>query len=52
MTSYILEAHTDRPLHPEWQQTIGDKHCIFCQIVARKAKAFIVWEDELTIAFL
>ena len=48
MTSYILEAHTDRPIHPEWT----GKHCIFCQIAAKKAKAWVVWEDELTIAFL
>lgn len=51
MTSYVLEAHTDRPLHPEWEPT-ANKTCIFCQIVAKKAKAYVVWEDEATIAFL
>jgi histidine triad (HIT) family protein len=29
-----------------------EKHCIFCQIVEGKEEAFIVDEDQLTIAFL
>ncbi|KAL7415640.1 HIT-like domain-containing protein [Mrakia frigida] len=48
MTSYILAAQEGLPV---WEED-SDASCIFCKIVAGTTKAFKVWEDELTVAFL
>jgi len=48
MTSYILAAQEGLPV---WEED-SDTSCIFCKIVAGTTKAFKIWEDETTVAFL
>lgn len=51
MTSFIVASQIDRPIHPDWSET-ADSRCIFCRIVAKQSKAYVVYEDEEVIAFL
>lgn len=67
MTSYQIQAHVGRAIHPSWDGAAsslnGTSHladrpstssasCAFCKIVKGQGKAYTVWEDEETIAFL
>lgn len=49
MTSFIVEAHVDRVMHPEW---VGDSQCVFCLILQKKIPAYILYEDEKVISIL
>ncbi|KIY53234.1 HIT-like protein [Fistulina hepatica ATCC 64428] len=64
MTSFIVNDHVGRPLHPSWEapslraehtETDSNNHndwCTFCRIVAGELSCWQVYEDELVIAFL
>jgi len=49
MTSFVVEAHVDRSLHPEWA---GEPQCVFCSILQKKLPAYTLYEDERVIAVL
>lgn len=49
MTSFIIDAHKDRPIPPSWEQ---DPECPFCRIVQGDAPAFRVYEDDMVVAVL
>lgn len=49
MTSFIIEAQIDRPIHPEWAD---NPDCVFCSILGKELPAYIVYEDEKVIAIL
>lgn len=54
MTSYVLGAHVGREIHPDYAIHKPSKTCPFCKIVDKSigAKAHVVYEDDLCIAFL
>ncbi|KAI0051138.1 HIT-like protein [Auriscalpium vulgare] len=49
MTSFIINAHTHRPIPEFWR---NDKGCAFCQIIERAAPAYRLYEDDKVVAFL
>lgn len=49
MTSFLIEAHVDRTLHPQWA---GELQCVFCSILQNKLPAYILYEDEKVISIL
>jgi len=49
MTSFIIEAHVNRPIHPEWAD---NPHCAFCLILENKLPAYTSYEDDKVIAIL
>jgi len=49
MTSFIVEAHVDRPIRPEWAD---NPHCVFCLVLENKLPAYISYEDDKVIAIL
>ncbi|KAF9644531.1 HIT-like protein [Thelephora ganbajun] len=49
MTSFIVEAHVDRIIHPEWAD---NPKCVFCLILRNKLPAYILHEDEKVISIL
>lgn len=49
MTSFIVEAHVDRPVHPEWAD---NPDCVFCQILGNKLPSYTLYEDDKVIAVL
>ena len=51
MTSFIVEAHVDRPIHPEWID-VDNPHCVFCSILEHKLPAYKLYEDDKVIAIL
>ncbi|KAH9854765.1 HIT-like protein [Lenzites betulinus] len=49
MTSFIIKAHENRPLHPQWS---ADPSCIFCAIIRGDAPAHKLYETDKVIAIL
>ena len=49
MTSFIVEAHVNRPLHPKWAD---NPHCVFCLILGNELPAYVLYEDDQVIAIL
>jgi hypothetical protein len=49
MTSFIVEAHVDRHIHPEWAD---NPQCAFCLILRKELPAHILYEDDRVIAIL
>ena len=49
MTSFVINAHTDRALPASWR-TAPD--CPFCRIVRGEGAAYKLYEDEAVIAIL
>jgi len=49
MTSFIVEAHVDRTIHPEWAD---NPQCVFCLILRDQLPAYKLYEDENAIAIL
>lgn len=49
MTSFIVEAHFDRYIHPEWAD---NPQCAFCLILRNELPAYILYEDDEVIAVL
>ena len=49
MTSFIVEAHVDRYIHPEWAD---NPECAFCLILRNELSAHVLYEDEKVIAIL
>lgn len=49
MTSFIINAHVDRKVPNEWSM---NSDCPFCRIVRRESPAYIIYEDDWTIAIL
>jgi len=50
MTSFIVEAHVDRTIHPEW--AADNPQCVFCLILRNQLPAYKLYEDENAIAIL
>jgi len=49
MTSFIVEAHVDRYIHPEWAD---NPECAFCLILRNELPAYTLYEDDKVIAVL
>ncbi|VDB85542.1 unnamed protein product [Peniophora sp. CBMAI 1063] len=49
MTSFIIDAHKDRPQHPSWGH---NDDCPFCKIVTHSAPAYRLYENDRVAAFL
>ena len=49
MTSFIVEAHVDRHIHPEWAD---NPECAFCLILRNELSAHILYEDEKVVVIL
>ncbi|KAH9936242.1 HIT-like protein [Fomitopsis serialis] len=49
MTSFIIKAHTDRPVAEAWK---ADPDCPFCRIIRGDAQAFLLYENDLVTSFL
>lgn len=49
MTSFMVEAHVDRHIHPEWAD---NPQCAFCLILRNQLPAHILYEDDKVIAIL
>jgi len=49
MTSFVVEAHVDRAIHPEWAD---NPQCAFCLILRNQLPAYILYEDDKVIAVL
>ncbi|KAI0632200.1 HIT-like protein [Trametes polyzona] len=49
MSSFIIKAHENRPLPPEWQTDAG---CVFCKIIRGEAPAYKLYETDRVVAIL
>ncbi|KAF8909010.1 hypothetical protein CPB84DRAFT_1744094 [Gymnopilus junonius] len=49
MTSFMIKAHENRPLHPSWNE---DADCAFCRILRGELPASRVFENDKVIAIL
>ncbi|KAI0826866.1 HIT-like protein [Trametes gibbosa] len=49
MTSFIIKAHENRPLAPQWSV---DPACIFCRIIRGEAHAHKLYETDRVVAIL
>ncbi|KZV59648.1 HIT-like protein [Peniophora sp. CONT] len=49
MTSFMIDAHKDRPQAPSWK---GDDGCPFCKIIAHSSPAYRLYENDRVAAFL
>lgn len=52
MTSFIINAHLDRPPAPSWMITGSDSDCSFCRIIKGELPAYRVFENEKVLAIL
>ncbi|EGN98026.1 hypothetical protein SERLA73DRAFT_91215 [Serpula lacrymans var. lacrymans S7.3] len=49
MTSFIINAHVNRQVTPDWRDT---SHCPFCYIIQGSSSAHRVYEDDKVVAIL
>ncbi|KAF9485873.1 HIT-like protein [Pholiota conissans] len=49
MTSFIIDAHRNRKLHPDWAH---EPDCAFCRILRGEIPSNLVYEDEEVIVIL
>ncbi|KAF8967079.1 HIT-like protein [Flammula alnicola] len=49
MTSFIIQSHENRPLHPTWAR---DPDCAFCRILKGELPSATVYENDKVIAIL
>ncbi|OJT13633.1 hypothetical protein TRAPUB_9822 [Trametes pubescens] len=49
MTSFIIKAHENRTLPPQWATDAG---CVFCKIIRGEAPAYKLYENDRVVAIL
>ena len=60
MTSFIIKAHLNRRIHPDWLRKDAEVKmieddpatCTFCRIIRGELRARKVFENEEVVAFL
>ena len=52
MTSFIIDAHLDRPSAPSWMITGSESDCPFCRILRSELPAHRVFENDKVLAIL